>query len=469
MGIDPYPARFDRDRTAVEIRDRFDEFAEAGTPVSPAGRIMTIRRMGKACFAHLRDRTGTIQLYLRRDNVGEEAYNAWKRLEPGDWVGATGAPFRTKTGEMSIDVSSFTVLSKSLLPLPEKWHGLTNKEIRYRRRYLDLIANPEVVEVFRKRAALIRRTRRFLDERGFLEVETPALQPIYGGASARPFTTHHNALDMKLYLRIADELYLKRLIVGGLEKVYEIAKDFRNEGIDRTHNPEFTQLELYEAFRDYNDMMALVEDLLRELALELCGTTRIVYGGKEADLGRPWRRLSFVDALSERLGRPALETDEAELRRALARSGVEIPEDASVGGLMDKLFETWIEPGLEEPTFVIDHPKAISPLAKERPDRPGVVERFEPFLFGIEIGNAFSELNDPVEQRRRFEGQKRLAGVEGEEAQQMDEDFLRAVEHGMPPTGGLGLGIDRIAMILTDQPSIRDVLLFPQLRPEVPE
>ncbi|MFH1681139.1 MAG: lysine--tRNA ligase [Candidatus Eisenbacteria bacterium] len=465
-GVRPYPTRFDRDRLASEIEERFGELEKEKTPVAVAGRLMTIRRMGKASFAHLRDRSGDVQLYLRKDILGEEAYDTWKKLEAGDLLGARGVVFRTKSGEVSVEVRSFEVLAKSLRPLPEKWHGLTNKETRYRQRYVDLIVNPEVQEAFRKRAAVVRSIRSFLDGRGFLEVETPILQPLYGGASARPFVTHHNALNLKLYLRIADELYLKRLIIGGLEKVYEIGKDFRNEGIDRTHNPEFTQLELYEAYSDFRDMMRLLDEMLRAVALETCGGTRITFEGRSADLADPWREISFVDALSERLGRDILLVERGELRGACTECGFEPPEDASRGAMMDALFAAWIEPGIETPTFVVDFPKEISPLAKERADRPGVVERFEPYLFGMEIGNAFSELNDPLEQRARFEAQRLLRGAEREEAQQVDEDFLRALEYGMPPTGGMGVGIDRLSMIFGDQPSIRDVLFFPQLRPE---
>jgi lysyl-tRNA synthetase class 2 len=357
-------------------------------------------------------------------------------------------------------------LAKSLRPLPEKWHGLTNKETRYRQRYVDLIVNPEVQGAFRKRAAVVRSIRAFLDGRGFLEVETPILQPLYGGASARPFLTHHNALNMKLYMRIADELYLKRLIIGGLEKVYEIGKDFRNEGIDRTHNPEFTQLELYEAYSDYRDMMGLLEEMVRAVARDLTGGTAVTYQGRTADLAEPWRVVSFVDSLAEKLTFDPLSADPAALASVASGRGVEIAEGSSRGAMLDALFEALVEPSIDGPTFVVDFPKEISPLAKERKDRPGVVERFEPYLFGMEIGNSFSELNDPIEQRARFEAQRGLRGKEGEEAQQIDEDFLRALEHGMPPTGGLGVGIDRLAMIFADQPSIRDVLFFPQLRPE---
>ncbi len=465
-GINPYPTKYVRDTVASSIHENFDSYEEEKREVSVAGRLMTIRRMGKASFANLRDRSGSIQLYVRRDDVGEETYDIWKKIEPGDIVGIRGVPFRTKTDEISIHVSKLEILSKSLRPLPEKWHGLKDKETRYRQRYIDLVANPEVLTVFERRSRLVTTIRSYLDSRGFLEVETPVLQSLYGGASARPFKTHHNALDIPLYLRIADELYLKRLIAGGTERVYEIAKDFRNEGIDKTHNPEFTQLELYEAYSDYNDMMTIVEELMVKIAVELNGHTKISYQGRETDLGAPWKRLSFVDELSSRIGRDVLTMKNDELRKECDQRGIDVPDEGSNGILLAELFDRLVEPSIVDPTFVTDFPKEISPLAKERPDRPGVVERFEPYLCGMEIGNAFSELNDPVEQRKRFEAQLDLKGEELEEAQQVDEDYIRALEYGMPPTGGLGIGIDRISMIFTDQPSIRDVIFFPQLRPE---
>ncbi len=465
-GVDPYPTRFDRDTTASEVHDQFDELVAEERSVSIAGRLMTIRRMGKASFANVKDRSGVIQIYMKLDFVGEEAYKIWKKIEAGDLIGVRGTPFRTRAGEISLQVSGFELLAKSLRPLPEKWHGLRDKETRYRQRYVDLIVNPEVLQVFERRARLVTTIRKYLDDRGFLEVETPVLQPLYGGASARPFTTHHNALNMKLYLRIADELYLKRLIAGGCERVYEISKDFRNEGIDKTHNPEFTQMELYEAFSDYNDMMRIVEEMMREIALELHGTTSITFAGRTNDLAEPWKRLSFVDALSESIGRDVMEMTNKELRAECDQRNIDLPDHSSNGMILAELFDHLVEPGILDPTFVIDFPKEISPLAKERRDRPGVVERFEPYLCGMEIGNAFSELNDPIEQRKRFEAQVALRGPEGEEAQQLDEDYIRALEYGMPPTGGLGIGIDRISMVFTDQQSIRDVILFPLLRPE---
>jgi len=465
-GIDPFPNRFDRDTEAAEALEKFDELSLEEKIVSLAGRLMTVRRMGKASFAHLRDRSASIQLYVRKDVVGEEAYATWKKLEPGDIVGVKGKVFRTKAGEITVEVAALDLLSKSLRPLPEKWHGLKDKETRYRRRYVDLIANPDVLRVFETRAALVRSIRRFLDGRGFLEVETPVLQPLYGGASARPFVTHHNTLDMQLFLRIADELYLKRLIVGGCEKVYEIGKDFRNEGIDKTHNPEFTQLELYQAYSDYRDMMNLVEELVQNAAMDISRSPVVTFGERSFDLSEPWKRLSFVDTLSEKLGKDVLAMSRDDLAAACRSRQIEPDAEDSAGILLGALFDALVEPDITDPTFVVDYPKEISPLAKEKKDRPGVVERFEPYLFGMEIGNAFSELNDPREQRRRFEAQALLRGREREEAQQVDEDFLIALEYGMPPTGGLGLGIDRLAMVFTDQVSIRDVLLFPQLRPE---
>ncbi len=466
LGVNPYPTKYDRDTMAAAVHENFEEWSAEERLVSIAGRLMTVRKMGKASFANLKDRSGTIQIYVTTDNVGADAYTIWKRLEGGDLVGVRGIPFRTQKGEISLQVREFSVLAKSLRPLPEKWHGLKDKETRYRQRYVDLIVNDDVRAVFEKRALIVRVVRNYLDERGFLEVETPILQPLYGGASARPFTTHHNTLDMKLFLRIADELYLKRLIVGGYEKVYEIGKDFRNEGMDKTHNPEFTQLELYEAYADYNTMMEHVENIMRAIAMALHGSTTITFQGRENDLGKPWTRLSFVDALSEKVGKDVLALSNDELRAAAKERHIELPDEASNGMIMAELFDVLVEPGIQDPTFVLDFPKEISPLAKERQGRPGVVERFEPYLCGMEIGNAFSELNDPVEQRRRFEAQLELRGPESEEAQQLDEDYLRALEYGMPPTGGLGIGIDRISVVFADQPSIRDVILFPQMRPE---
>ena len=386
-------------------------------------------------------------------------------LDVGDIVGARGEVFETRTGEKSVKVSSFALLSKALRPLPEKWHGLQDKELRYRQRYLDLIANEETRRTFLTRSRMIAAARRFLVDRGFVEVETPVLQPIYGGAFARPFVTHHRSLDMPLYLRIADELYLKRLIVGGLERVFEIGKDFRNEGMDRTHSPEFTQLELYQAYTDYNGMMELTEALVVALAEELFGRTTITWQGNEIDLTPPWRRVRVADALAEALGPEAL-ADAPTLARAGERAGVEVGEPVTFGRDAEKILDELVEPTFVEPTFLIDYPREISPLAKETPDDPQVVERFEVFIGGLELGNSFTELNDPEEQRRRFEDQVALRADGDQEAQGMDEDFVRALEYGMPPTGGLGIGLDRLVMLFTDSPNIRDVILFPPMRPE---
>ncbi len=459
--MNPYAYSWKRDHTAAEVIARFDKLSEDKTEVSLAGRLMSRREHGKTQFGHIQDASGRIQLYLRKDTIGEEEFERLGLLDIGDVVGVKGEVFRTRTGEITILVKQLVLLAKSLLPLPEKFHGLKDVEARYRQRYLDLVMNPDSRAVFLARTRVTALMRRFLDERGFLEVETPTLQPIYGGASAEPFRTHYNVLDQEMFLRIADELYLKRLIVGGLERVYEICKDFRNEGLDRTHNPEFTQCELYQAYADYNDMMELVEQLMRFLAEQLRGTTEIEYQGHRLDLGKPWRRLRFVEALAERLDRNPLELSEEELRAEAKRRGIDVDKDTGRVKLLDKLFEELVQDHIVEPTFVMDHPKVTCPLAKVHREDPEVVERFEPVVCGIELGNSFSELNDPVEQRRRFEEQL----ARGEEYATLDEDFCAALEHGMPPTGGLGLGVDRIVMLLTDSPSIRDVILFPQLRP----
>jgi lysyl-tRNA synthetase class 2 len=463
MGIEPYPRRFERTHLSSEVLGDFD--ALEGHEVSVAGRLTAIRGHGKAAFADLVDSGGRIQIYVRRDEVGEQAFEAWKLIDVGDIVGVRGAAMRTKSGEVSVRSAEVTLLAKAQRPLPEKWHGLKDKEARSRHRYLDLIANEESRATFRTRSRIVSAARTFLEERGYIEVETPVLQPIYGGAFARPFVTHHHALDATLYLRIADELYLKRLIVGGLERVFEIGKDFRNEGMDRTHCPEFTQLELYEAYADYGDMMALTEDLVARLATEVAGGTTVPWQGAEIDLKPPWRRLPVLEAVGAALGvSPAAGLDE--LDAAARRAGIEPARPTTYGGLIEQVLAERVEPTLIEPTFLVDYPKEISPLAKEKPGAPGIVERFEVFAGGLELGNSFTELNDPDEQRARFELQ--LARREGgdAEAQCMDEDFVLALEHGMPPTGGLGLGVDRIVMLLTDSWHIRDVILFPPMRPE---
>jgi lysyl-tRNA synthetase class 2 len=462
-GVDPYPRRWDRTHLSSEIVERFEGLS--GAEVAVAGRITAIRGHGKAGFADIADAGGKIQLYVKRDDLGDDLYAVWKLLDVGDIVGARGDVFETRTGEKSVKVSSFALLSKALRPLPEKWHGLKDKELRYRQRYLDLIANEDTRRTFLTRSRMIEATRAFLAGRGFVEVETPVLQPIYGGAFARPFVTHHHSLDMPLYLRIADELYLKRLIVGGLERVYEIGKDFRNEGMDRTHSPEFTQLELYQAYTDYHGMMELTESLVVAMAEEVVGGRTIAWQGTSIDLTPPWRRVKVADALAEALGAEAL-ADDASLARAAEGAGVEVDEPRTFGRVAEQVLGELIEPGFVEPTFLIDYPREISPLAKETPDDPEIVERFEVFIGGLELGNSFTELNDPEEQRRRFEDQVALRAGGDQEAHGMDEDFVRALEYGMPPTGGLGIGLDRLVMLFTDSPNIRDVILFPPMRPE---
>ncbi len=457
--INPYPYRFERTHTTKEIIDKFNSLE--GKNVKTAGRIIARRDHGKTIFLDIRDFYGKIQLYARKNDM-EDRYSLFSYMDIGDFIGVEGEVFKTKAGEITVHVKNFQVLSKSLLPLPEKWHGLKDPETRYRKRYLDMIANPEVMKTFVKRTKIINLLREFLDSKGFIEVETPVIQPIYGGATARPFTTYYHALERKFYLRIADELYLKRLIVGGFEKVYEIGKDFRNEGMDRFHNPEFTQLELYEAYADYNDMMKLTEEMFRFLVDRLYNTTLINFQGYEIDFSKPWKRISFVEELEKATDKDILSLSENELRELCREYEIEVTEKTSRGKMIDKLFSTLVQAKIKEPTFVKDHPKIISPLAKTHRDDERLVERFEPVIMGIEVGNSFSELNDPIEQRERFEEQIKAR----EEYAVIDEDFLLALEYGMPPTGGLGIGIDRVVMLLTDSPSIRDVIIFPHLRPE---
>jgi lysyl-tRNA synthetase class 2 len=462
QGVTVYAYRFERSHRAREIIDRFEQLSQSGQVVSVCGRLMSRRRHGKTQFGHIQDERGQVQVYFRQDVLGADEYERLELIDIGDIIGVKGEVFRTKTGEITVNVKEWALLSKSLLPLPEKFHGLRDVEARYRQRYLDLIMNPASREVFLRRFQIIQLVRRFLDQRGFIEVETPILQPIYGGAAARPFTTYYNVLEQEMFLRISDELYLKRLVVGGLERVYEIGKDFRNEGVDRTHNPEFTQLELYQAYADYQDMMTLVEELFRYLSQELYGRTEIEFGGQRIDFGRPWRRLKFVEALRERIEADPLELSDQMLIKAGARFGIEIEPKTSRAKILDKLFGALIQEKIVEPTFVLDHPKETTPLAKPHRNDPRLVERFEPVLCGMEVGNAFSELNDPLEQRERFiEAVKR-----NEDFATLDEDYCNALEYGLPPTGGLGIGIDRLVMIFTNQDSIRDVILFPQLKQE---
>ena len=464
-GKDPFRiTRYDVSVHTGDILEDYDSFE--GKQVSIAGRMMSKRVMGKASFCNIADLKGNIQAYVARDNLGEEAYAEFKKLDIGDLIGLKGEVFRTRTGEISVRAEEITLLSKSLQILPEKYHGLTNVDLRYRQRYTDLIMNPEVKDTFIKRSAIISRIRRYLDDRGFMEVETPMLVSNAGGAAARPFETHYNALNEEIRLRISLELYLKRLIVGGLEKVYEIGRVFRNEGLDTKHNPEFTLMELYQAYTDYHGMMDLTEDMFRMLAQEICGSTLIRYGDRELDLGRPFERLTMIDAVKRYAGVDfdAIENTE-EAKKIAKEKGVQFEERHEKGDILNLFFEQFCEENLIQPTFLMDHPVEVSPLTKRKPDKPGYVERFELFINGWEMCNAYSELNDPIDQRARFAAQDAAFAAGDEEANHTDEDFLNALEIGMPPTGGIGYGIDRLVMLLTDSPSIRDVLLFPTMKP----
>jgi len=463
-GKDPFViTKYDRTHHSREIRDRYEDLE--GKQVSVAGRMMSKRVMGKASFCNIQDLKGNIQSYVARDSVGEENYKEFKKLDVGDVIGVEGEVFRTKTGEISIHASHVTLLSKSLQILPEKFHGLTNTDTRYRQRYVDLIMNPEVKDTFIKRSRILSAVRRYLDGEGFMEVETPMLVSNAGGAAARPFETHFNALDEDFKLRISLELYLKRLIVGGLEKVYEIGRVFRNEGLDTRHNPEFTLMELYQAYTDYNGMMDLTENLYRHVAQEVLGTTKIVYNGVEMDLGKPFERITMVDAVKKYAGVDWNTVETLEQARALAKEhNVEFEERHKKGDILSLFFEEFAEEHLIQPAFVTDHPIEISPLTKKKPENPDYVERFEFFMNGWEMANAYSELNDPIDQRARFKAQEELLAQGDEEANTTDEDFLNALEIGMPPTGGIGIGIDRFVMLLTDSAAIRDVLLFPTMK-----
>ena len=468
-GIDPFGTRFPVTHWARPLGERLgaagEEELKGFGPVSLAGRVVALRHHGKSCFAHLMDYTGRIQLYTRADRLGDD-YAGFTDLDLGDFIGVTGEMFRTRTGELTVAVKAFTFLSKSLRPLPEKWHGLKDVETRYRQRYVDLIVNADVRAIFLLRARLVAAIRRFLDARGFLEVETPMMQPIPGGAIARPFKTHHNALGMDLYLRIAPELYLKRLIVGGFDRVYEINRNFRNEGISTQHNPEFTMLEFYQAYADYTDLMELTEALVVELAQSVLGTLALRWGEHAIDLTPPWRRLGFFEGLSEALGVPVTpESDAAALGRAAEARGVRAP-DGATWKLWKEVFERLVEPTLVQPTFIVDFPIELSPLARRKRDNPALVDRFELFVGRREMANAYSELNDPVDQLGRFREQAQLLARGDDEAHWLDEDYVRALEYGMPPAAGEGIGIDRLVMLFADQPSIREVILFPHLRPE---
>jgi lysyl-tRNA synthetase class 2 len=470
QGIDPFGQRFERTHTSQQLISEYDELTkeqleENEVPVSLAGRIMTKRGKGKAGFAHVQDLTGQIQLYVRKDAIGEEQYEIFSSVDIGDLVGVEGVLFKTKVGELSIKVKDFTLLTKALRPLPDKYHGLKDIEQRYRQRYLDLITNPESKQTFISRSRIIQSMRRYLDNHGYLEVETPMMHSIAGGAAARPFVTHHNALDMELYMRIAIELHLKRLIVGGLEKVYEIGRVFRNEGVSTRHNPEFTMIELYEAYADYKDIMALTENLIAHIAQEVLGTTKIQYGDQEVDLTPEWTRLHMVDAIKQYTGVDFWGETSVEEARALAKEhGVEITEHMQYGHIVNEFFEQKVEEQLIQPTFIYGHPVEISPLSKKNAEDPRFTDRFELFIVAREHANAFTELNDPIDQRERFEAQLKEKEQGNDEAHEMDDDFIEALEYGMPPTGGLGIGIDRLVMLLTNAPSIRDVLLFPHMR-----
>ena len=463
-GKDPYEVtKYDYTYHSKDIKDKFEELEEK--EVSIAGRLMAKRVMGKASFCHVQDLEGKIQAYVARDAIGEDEYAAFKKLDIGDIVGIKGTVFKTKMGEISVHATSVELLSKSLKPLPEKFHGLTDTDTRYRQRYVDLIMNENVKDTFIKRSKIITEIRKFLDNRGFMEVETPMLVSNAGGAAARPFNTHYNALDEDVKLRISLELYLKRLIVGGLEKVYEIGRVFRNEGVDTRHNPEFTLMELYQAFTDYHGMMDLTEDMFRHLALTVCGTTTIPYAEAMIDLGKPFERITVLDAVKKYAGIDFNEIKNTEEAKALAKEKhIEFEERHTKGDILNLFFEEYVEEHLIQPTFVMDHPIEVSPLTKKKPENPDYVERFELFIYGREMANAYSELNDPIDQRQRFAAQEEAFAAGDEEANHTDEDFLNALEIGMPPTGGIGYGIDRLVMLLTNSPAIRDVLLFPTMK-----
>ncbi|MBF6600973.1 MAG: lysine--tRNA ligase [Dehalococcoidia bacterium] len=469
-GVDPFPPRVDRTHAAADAIAAFERWEQAGRAGQPpevavTGRIVALRDMGKASFIDLLDGSGRIQCYLKKDTIGADAYAGIADLDLADFLSVRGALFRTRTQQITVEARSYAVVAKALRPPPEKWHGVEDIETRFRQRYLDLMANEETRELFRRRAAIVARVRRFLDERGFIEVETPVLQPEAGGAAATPFVTHHRALDEDFYLRISLELHLKRLIVGGLDRVYELGRIFRNEGIDRTHVPEFTMIETYEAYADYNDVMRMVEEMVSTVARDVLGTTRVPFGEHVLELAPPWQRLTMRDALIEHAGIDFEEfRTRGKLLDELRRRGIDVDPGWSWGKLIDEAVSVYVEPRLQQPTFLLDYPKEISPLAKSKPGAEGIVERFEVFTAGFELGNAYSELNDAIDQRARFETQARLKAAGIEEVETLDEDFLTALEHGMPPTGGFGMGIDRLVMLLTGQTQMREVILFPQMR-----
>ncbi|NCJ14054.1 lysine--tRNA ligase [Staphylococcus pseudintermedius] len=472
LGIDPFGEKFERTGTAETLKAQWDQYAkeelaekETESHTVIAGRIMTKRGKGKAGFAHIQDLSGQIQIYVRKDQVGDEQFGIWNTADLGDIVGVEGIMFKTNTGELSVKAKSFKLLSKALRPLPDKHHGLQDIEQRYRQRYLDLITNEESTQTFINRSRILQEMRNYLNEKGFLEVETPMMHQIAGGAAAKPFVTHHNALDATLYMRIAIELHLKRLIVGGLEKVYEIGRVFRNEGVSTRHNPEFTMIELYEAYADYKDIMSLTEELVAHIARRVLGTTSVQYGDETINLEPQWRRLHMVDAVKEATGVDFYEVKSDKEAHELAKAhGIEVDDNMKYGHILNEFFEQKVEETLIQPTFIYGHPIEISPLAKKNPEDPRFTDRFELFIVGREHANAFTELNDPIDQRQRFEAQLVEKEQGNDEAHEMDEDFIEALEYGMPPTGGLGIGIDRLVMLLTNSPSIRDVLLFPYMR-----
>lgn len=472
LGIDPFGEKFERTGTAETLKAQWDQYAkeelaekETESHTVIAGRIMTKRGKGKAGFAHIQDLSGQIQIYVRKDQVGDAQFGIWNTADLGDIVGVEGIMFKTNTGELSVKAKSFKLLSKALRPLPDKHHGLQDIEQRYRQRYLDLITNEESTQTFINRSRILQEMRNYLNEKGFLEVETPMMHQIAGGAAAKPFVTHHNALDATLYMRIAIELHLKRLIVGGLEKVYEIGRVFRNEGVSTRHNPEFTMIELYEAYADYKDIMSLTEELVAHIARRVLGTTSVQYGDETINLEPQWRRLHMVDAIKEATGVDFYEVKSDKEAHELAKAhGIEVDDNMKYGHILNEFFEQKVEETLIQPTFIYGHPIEISPLAKKNPEDPRFTDRFELFIVGREHANAFTELNDPIDQRQRFEAQLVEKEQGNDEAHEMDEDFIEALEYGMPPTGGLGIGIDRLVMLLTNSPSIRDVLLFPYMR-----
>ncbi|MGM0501429.1 MAG: lysine--tRNA ligase [Bacillota bacterium] len=465
-GVAPYSTDFDKVYSTEEVIANYDQLREDSVMVKTAGRIMAMRNHGKSIFADLKDMSGTVQLYVKAKNVGEEGFEIFDDLDIGDQIGIEGLVFKSGQGEITIQVEDFDVLAKSLRPLPEKWHGLKDVEMRYRQRYVDLIVNDDVQKTFEIRSKVLHSIRRNLEQQGFLEVQTPLMHEIPGGAEAKPFVTHHNALDTELYMRIAPELYLKRLLVGGFEKVFELGKNMRNEGLSTKHNPEFTSLELYQAYADYKDIMEITETLIKDVAQEALGTLEIEYGDYEIDLSQ-WKTLTMIEAIEKYTDVDFAEVDElAEARKLADEKGVEYEEETSTGEIINEFFEEFVEDKLIQPTFITQYPVEVSPLARRNPDNPSFTDRFELFMAGNEIANAFSELNDPIDQRERFEKQMKQREAGDEEAHHMDEDFIRALEYGMPPAGGLGIGIDRLVMLLTNSQSIREVILFPHLRPE---